>query len=353
MCENGFHAKACVSIRYCIICLRHAVYPLLEQSVQESIVQVIARSQILMDIVRLTVEEMSLLHVRAVREILFILHHFLGGSAAAFKGRIFLTAASHIDEIILTLFVNGSAKLIQHNTAAVHTHERAGKGKEIAAYIQHLIEQEPGIAAATGKAAECPVITGGLKTCFIRRFGIGAIFSFDHRHQFFTQFPHENIHIAELFPLIVVVAGSNQYKRTNHSCGDHMVKGIDGCLVAQQSGRITAVAMKEVDDRVTVCSVFVVAIGQVNIDVIGIRLIIKVVLIFDFYNCAVLLIRRFIKFPVIEQIMGGNTRYSGSVQNGGRLIGDIFRVSRSHIAQNNQDQYRCQQLFHLFSLLRL
>ena len=120
---------------------RRTVQRLFEQTIQEGVVEVVAGSQILMDVVRQAVEEIVLLTVGTVDEMLRVRRQGLGQGIAAFKGGIRFTAAAHVNEEVL---IGGLDSLLQ----SFHITGAAAEGQEIGAHVQHLVKEETGPHAA-------------------------------------------------------------------------------------------------------------------------------------------------------------------------------------------------------------
>ena len=138
---------------------------------------------------------------------------------------------------------------------------------------------------------------------------------------------------------VVVIGRRDQNEGLGNAGGNHMVKGVLGFRVAKKGGGVAAPAMEEIDDRIAVRPIFIIAIGQIHVHrfFVGFFAVhIGVVLHLD--HGAGLIAGRFVKFPVIEQVVGGHARQVACVQHGGGLKARLLSICPPRAAQERQQQ---------------
>ena len=289
-----------------------------------------------MDIIGSHIEEIIGFEIGAVAE-QAVRSEAARKAGAAFKRAVLGAAAGHVNE-------KSAVIVIQNTVHGFQISGSAGEGQEIRAYIQHTAEQAPGDHATHGEAANGPVIPGSLEARFIGNFGIGAIGSFDQGHYFLAEFLYEFFTIV-IGASAIVISGGHQNKGPNDAGRNHVIKGILGGLVADKGIRVAAPSVVEVNHRIPFRAVFIVAIGQIHVQVFFVCLIVHVGGVLHFDHSAGMLVRRFVEIPVVQQVMGGNACQLRLIQHCGRFL----PAGQAGAAKQTEKQCQADDFFHTLS----
>ena len=123
---------------------------------------------------------------------------------------------------------------------------------------------------------------------------------------------------------------------------NHVIEGIDGVGVANQRRLVAAVAMKKVDDRIALRSVFIISVRKIYIHIALVYLLaVHMALVVDLYHLTGMLAWRFIGLAVIDAVC--------RLVPFQLLIDLHHRLGTGAAQRQAQHQQESKQLFHLLS----